>query len=164
MLGLRPRLKAPNSLWDLVNKHPPHLHSSSPPSWKQPVEEGADGLPPSTPPLPLPLPRPFSSSSSSPEQEPHNNHSSESSVSFSMAPVSSTTSIPDCSSADRANGSQRKIPRGHGRRLGKINTVRLYWSQVLSIRELDNADGRIAQDPSSPSPGMVPIKINGYTF
>ena len=83
MLGLRPRLKARNSLWDLVNKHSLDLHSSSSISWKQPVEEGADGLPPIQ----------FPSSSFLSEGKPHNNHSPESSASFIMAPVSSATSI-----------------------------------------------------------------------
>jgi hypothetical protein len=46
MLGLRPRLKARNSLWELVNKHPSNLHSTAQLPWTQPVEEGADGLPP----------------------------------------------------------------------------------------------------------------------
>ncbi len=48
MLGLGRRLKARNSIWDLVNKHPTSSLSPSqhPPHWTQPVEEGADGLPP----------------------------------------------------------------------------------------------------------------------
>lgn len=52
MLGLRHRLRARNSLWDLVNKHPTDLHSQS-------IEEGADGLPPL--PLSPPSPPPFAS-------------------------------------------------------------------------------------------------------
>ncbi|KAM0796958.1 hypothetical protein BDR22DRAFT_865060 [Usnea florida] len=76
MLGLRPRLKARNSLWDLVNKHSLDLHSSSSISLKQPVEEGADGLPPIH----------FLSSSFSPEGNPHHNHPFKSSASFIMAP------------------------------------------------------------------------------
>ena len=48
MLGLRPRLRARNSLWDLVNKHTDHLYPTSQlqPHWQQPVEERLDGLPP----------------------------------------------------------------------------------------------------------------------
>ena len=46
MLGLRPRLRARNSLWDIVNKHPSNLYFTSQIYWTQPVEEGADGLPP----------------------------------------------------------------------------------------------------------------------
>ena len=48
MLGLRPRLRARNSLWDLVNKHPAHLYPTSHLQLhrQQPVEEGLDGLPP----------------------------------------------------------------------------------------------------------------------
>lgn len=146
MLGLQPRLKVRNSLWDLVNKNSPDLHSSSPPPWKQPVEEGADGLPP----------LPFSPSLSSPpssEQEHHRNRSSESSTSSTMAPVSSTTSIASCGQADEANGSQRRIRRDHGRRLVKSSMVRLQLSRVQGIQELDLADCRLAQALSSPSPG-----------
>ena len=50
MLGLRPRLRARNSLWDLVSKHPADLYPTSHLQlhlhWQQPVEEGLDGLPP----------------------------------------------------------------------------------------------------------------------
>lgn len=48
MLGLRPRLRARNSLWDLVSKHPADLYPTSQLQlhWQQPVEEGLDGLPP----------------------------------------------------------------------------------------------------------------------
>ena len=48
MLGLRPRLRARNSLWDLVTKHPADLYPTSHLQlhWQQPVEEGLDGLPP----------------------------------------------------------------------------------------------------------------------
>lgn len=34
------------------------------------------------------------------------------------------------------------------------NMVRLQWSQAFGIRELDNADGTLAQALSSPSQGM----------
>lgn len=155
MLGLRPRLKARNSLWDLVNKHPLDLPSSSPLSRKQPVEEGADGLPDLR----------FSSSLSSPEQKSRDDHSSEGSHTSSMAPVSPTTFITYCSPADQANGSQRKIRKGHGRRLEKSNMVRLQWRRVLGIQELDDANGKLAQDPSSPSQGMMSTrKSDAYTF
>lgn len=155
MLGLRPRLKARNSLWDLVNKHSPDLHSSSPTSLKQPVEEGADGLPPLS----------FPSSFSSPQQNPHHNLFSESSTSFTMAPVSSTTSIALWAPIDQANGSQRKIRKGRGRRLEESSMVRLQWSRVLDIHELRNADCRLPQDLSSPSQGMLwTRKTHDYTF
>lgn len=147
MLGLRPRLKARNSLWDLVNRHHPDLHSSLPLSRKQPVEEGADGLPSS----------PFSSSLSnpaSPEQRAHHSHSSESFTPRTMAPVSLETSIASCDPADQANCSQRKTRRDRGRRLAKSNMVCLQLSQVLGIQELDITDCGLAQGLSSPSQGM----------
>ncbi len=147
MLGLRPRLKARNSLWDLVNKNPTHLHPSSSPSWKQPVEEGADGLPS----LPFSL---SLSSPPSPEQEPHHDHSIESSASFNMAPVSSTTPTFPCGLADQADDSQRKIRKEAGRRLVKNNMVGLQWRQTSGIRELYKADFRLAQDLSSPFQGI----------
>lgn len=149
MLGLRPRLKARNSLWDLVNKHHPDLHSSPPLSSKQPVEEGADRLPPS----------PFSPSLSnpaSPKPKTHHSRSSESFEPLTMAPVSSTTPIASCDPADQANGSQRKIRRDRGRRPAKSNMVRLQWSQVLGTQELDIADRVFPQALSSPSQGMWP--------
>ena len=146
MLGLRPRLKARNSLWDLVNKHPLNSHPTSLPSWKQPVEEGADGL--RLLPFSLPL-----SSSPSPEQAPHLNHSTESSAPFTMARVSSTTSIALCDPAEQANDSQRKTRRDLNRRQAKSNMVGLHWSWTLGIRELHDADCRLAQDLSSPFRG-----------
>ena len=46
MLGLGRRLKARNSLWDLVNKHPTTSPSTNLPYPTQAVEEGAGNLPP----------------------------------------------------------------------------------------------------------------------
>ena len=149
MLGLRPRLKARNSLWDLVNKHHPDLHSSPPLSRKQPVEEGADGLPSS----------PFSPSLSnpaSPERRPHQSRSSESFSPLTMAPVSPTTSIASCDPADQANGSQRKTRRDRGTRPAKSNMVCLQYSQLLGTPVLNIADCGLAQALSSPSQGMWP--------
>lgn len=147
MLGLRPRLKARNSLWELVNKHHPDLHSPSPLSWKQPVEEGADGLPP----LPFSPPSP---QIASPEQKTHCSGSSESFAAPTMAPVSSPAPIALCDPADEANGSQRKTRRDRRRKPAKSNMVRLRWNQMLGTQEMDIADCRLAQALSSPSLGM----------
>ena len=119
MLGLQPRLKARNSLWDLVNKHPSNLLSSSSQFRKQPVEEGVDGLPP------LPF-SPSLPNSPSLEQRPHHHHPSESSAPFTMAPVSSTTCTLLCDRAKQAIHSQRKIRNDLGRRLAKSNMVGLH--------------------------------------
>ena len=93
MLGLRPRLRARNSLWDLVSKHPADLYPTSQLQqlqlklhWQQPVEEGLDGLPP------LPI---------SPKSPSHpvailkldQEASAEQHIPLVMAPVSSTVSI-----------------------------------------------------------------------
>ena len=155
MLGLRPRLRARNSLWDLVNKHPHHLqdsHSSFSSSWKQTVEEGTEGLPS--------LSFPSVSSPTSPEQQPPHNHSSESSASFTMARVCFTASITSCGIADQENYSQRKIRRDLGRRLAKSNMVGLQSSSTLEIEAVHKADCRLAQDPSSPFRGMSPTRLN----
>ena len=133
MLGLQPRLKARNSLWDLVNKHPSNLLSSSSQISKQPVEEGADGLPP------LPF-SPSLPNLPSLEQRLHHNYPSESSAPFAMAPVSSTIRTILCELAKEAMYSQRKIRNDLGRRLAKSYMVGLYWSLTLSMQRLDNAD------------------------
>ena len=90
MLGLRPRLRARNSLWDLVNQHHIHYTSSEPlPQAAVPIDGGVDDLPP-LPATPRP-PSPVSESESSP--------SPAASPSPTMAPVRNPKAI-------RSNGRQ----------------------------------------------------------
>ena len=91
MLGLRPRLRARNSLWDLVTKHPaddlfptsqlqPQLH------WQLPVEEGLGGLPP----LPISPTSPFHPLATVKLDE---EASAEQHISSDMAPVRSSVFV-----------------------------------------------------------------------
>ena len=91
MLGLRPRLRARNSLWDLVTKHPaddlfPTSQLQSQRPWQLPVEEGLGGLPP-LPISPTYLSRPVTTLKLDEEA------SAEQHISSDMAPVRSNVFV-----------------------------------------------------------------------
>lgn len=112
MLGLRPRLRARHSLFDLIGrKHIDQLSSSS--ASTLPLEEDIDDL------SPLPTSPPSTVSLSTPPSE----IPVEALAPVIMAPVRTrrTTLQSIASAADLAS---RKIPSGPERKLEKINMVR----------------------------------------
>ena len=125
MLGLRPRLRAQNSLWDLVSKHPADLYPTSQLQLQlhrqQPVEEGLDGLPP------LPI-SPTSPSHPVATLKHDEETSAEQHISPDMAPVRSSVFIVVASS-DFANYNhchyRRKTRSGHAKKPAKSSMVRL---------------------------------------
>lgn len=130
MLGLRPRLRARNSLWDLVNKQPNDFYLSFQPPWQQqPVEEGADGLPP------LPT-SPASFPPASPSYKLHTKEFTEEQVPVKMASVSSSFLVfIACSRV--ANFFlflyRRKIRSDTVMRPGKTSMARFTLSQAPSL-------------------------------
>ena len=124
MLGLGPRLRARNSLWDLVNQHPFNTYPTTPatPTYGTQLVEGvASGLPS------LPT-SPTNSPSPSPKFNLRSPPSSKQSTSVDMAPVSWTPqAIPIYLGNVDADYRKRK-QRGHGKKLGRTNMVRLLSS------------------------------------
>lgn len=133
MLGLQPRLRARNSLWDLVNKPPyPQDHQLSPqPPWQQqPVEEEADGLPPLpiSPTSPLPAP---------PNHKPYTKAVVEEQTPVKMAPVSCTFAGALSTARQSANClcplHRRKRQNDTAKKLVKTSMVLFTLSQGPSL-------------------------------
>ena len=154
MLGLGPRLRARNSLWDLVNKN--KSHRSYPSSEPLPTPSGAlDGLVDDLPPLPS------TPSPPSPTYIPESHPSSSTSSSPTMAPVRSLSIANRYQSHSNSTFQSSRKTSDLGRRLARINMVGRHiqiWSWKLRLsspsRLLRCVANNASQDPSTRYRGM----------